>query len=191
VNRAKPTDREPPASSEKVGIDDLTGVWNRAGFLAAATPMFVSCQRRHAPVTLGYFDIRTAGTTRPAADNARLDNALRAIAQQMGKTFRDCDVIGRIDRFRFAVLFADCTDDTLGAIEGVRAVTDQSTPPNENILTVAVVESSPGETLDDLMRKANQRMNEPRRGAASGAPHDDATRTAVPAKPTKRRARTR
>ncbi len=37
-------------SRQPAGIDELTGVWNRAGFVASATPMFRSCQRRGAPI---------------------------------------------------------------------------------------------------------------------------------------------
>jgi GGDEF domain-containing protein len=185
-----PANHDPVAS---VGLDELTGVWNRAGFIAAATPMFVVCQRRVAPATLGYFDVRSARATRSPADDAMLSGVLKAVAHQMGKTFRDCDVIGRIDTLRLAVLFADCTDEALGAIEGVRAVTDQSTPPNSNILSVAMVESSPGATFGDLMHEADLRMNELRlRDSVDPVVEprpDDHTPRGVPAKAAKRWAR--
>jgi GGDEF domain-containing protein len=176
---------------EKVGLDQLTGVWNRAGFIAAATPMYVVCQRRAAPATLGYFDIRSSAETHSGADNAKLNGVLKAVAGQMGKTFRDCDVIGRIDALRFAVLFADCSDAALGAIEGVRAVTDESTPPNSNVLTVAMVESSPGATFDDLMREAGVRIDGLSGRDTPAARYDEPVWSRLPAKAAKRRARSR
>ena len=199
MNDAKTTAPAYRRPVEKVGLDELTGVWNRAGFIAAATPMFVMCQRRAAPVTLGCFDIRSGGENRSAADNAMLNGVLKAVANQMGKTFRDCDIIGRIDTLRLAVLFPDCTAEALGVIEGVRAVTDESTPPNSNVLTTAIVEAAPGATLADLMREAGVRSNELGRRETPSTPFDepryeDPVWNRVPAKtapPAKRRARSR
>ena len=175
-------------------MDPLTGVWNRAGFIAAATPMFVVCQRRGAPATLGYFDIRTTRLVHSAADKAMLNGVLQAVAQQMSKTFRECDIIGRVDTLRFAVFFADCTDEALRAIEGVRAVADESSTETSNTLTTAVVEGAPGATFADLMQRADERINELRKREADAARRDDPDWSIVPAKivrPPKRRARAR
>jgi GGDEF domain-containing protein len=179
---------------EKVGLDELTGVWNRAGFIAAATPMLIVCQRRGAPCTLGYFDIHSTRLIQSADDTAMLNGVVKAVAQQMGKMFRSCDVIGRIDPLRFAVLFADCTDDALSAIEGVRAVTDESTPANSNVLTTAVVEAAPETTFVDLMQQADLRVDELRKRDVDATRHEDPDWSLVPAKvlrPAKRRAKTR
>jgi len=181
-------------SAEKVGLDELTGVWNRAGFIAAATPMYIVCQRRGAPATLGYFDVRSTRINHSPADKRMLNGVLKSVSAQMGKTFRNCDVIGRIDALRFAVLFADCTDDALSAIEGVRAVTDESTTSNSNILTVAIVEGGAGTTFDELMSDADRLINELRKRDADASRHDESAWSIVPAKvvrPPKRRARTR
>jgi GGDEF domain-containing protein len=189
VNRAHTTAPQNGQPVAKVGLDDATGVWNRAGFISAATPMFLSCQRRAVPVTLGYFDIRSARETHPVADGAVLGRVLSAVAKQMGKTFRDCDIIGRIDTFRFAVLFADCTDEALRAMEGVRAVADESDPPIEHTLSIAIVESSPGATLDDLMRELDRRANTLQRGEQGDSRYNEFISYPVPAKPAKRRTR--
>jgi GGDEF domain-containing protein len=180
VSEPKRTAREISHSVDEVGLDALTGVWNRAGFMAAATPMFALCQRRATPVTLAYFDIRSG---REPDSAARLEGVLQAVGQQMGKTFRDCDIIGRIDTFRFAVLFADCTSEALGAIEGVRAVTDESVAQNERVLSIAMVESSPGVTLGDLMLEADARAKESRSVDAVDAPRDARVSAPADAKP--------
>ena len=159
MNHAHTTAAQSGHLGAKVGLDDATGVWNRAGFISAATPMFMLCQRRAVPVTLGYFDIRSERETQSAADGAMLDCVLGAVAGQLGKTFRDCDIIGRIDTFRFATLFADCTDEALRAMEGVRAVADASEPPIEHTLSIAIVQSAPGATLDELMRDVDRRAH--------------------------------
>ena len=179
MSEPKRTARATGQSVDEVGLDSLTGVWNRAGFIAAATPMFVLCQRRAAPVTLAYFDVRSGQEPNSAA---RLEGVLSAVGQQMGKTFRDCDIIGRIDTFRFAVLFADCTNEALGAIEGVRAVTDESMQ-NERFLSIAMVESSPGVTLGDLMLQADARAEERRSVDTDDTPRDEHISAPVAAKP--------
>ena len=157
---AKATARDQGPTAQKVGFDEATGVWNRAGFIAAATPLYVSCQRRNAPSALAYFDFHTPDSARTASDDAMIERVLAAMAQEMRKAFRASDIVGRVDVFRFAVLFADSTDETLAAVEGVRAVADQSTSANARTLTVATITSSPGQTFEQFMLSADARMQE-------------------------------
>jgi diguanylate cyclase (GGDEF)-like protein len=163
VYGAKATARDHDQTGQKVGFDEATGVWNRAGFVAAATPLYVSCQRRSAPSALAYFDFHTPNSVRTASDDSMIERVLAAMAHEMRKAFRACDIIGRVATFRFAVLFADSTDETLAAVEGVRAVADQSTSVNGRTLTVATITSAPGETLEQLMLSADARMQEIKR----------------------------
>jgi len=144
-------------ASEKAGLDELTGVWNRAGFLAAATPMFVSCQRRDAPVSLAFFEFHTDARRPP--DPTTIDQVLMGMAALTRKAFRASDVAGRVDPLRFVVLLSDCTDDALSAIDGVRALTD-ATAPQRLTLTAGMVSSTPGGTLEDLLHAAEMRARE-------------------------------
>ncbi len=148
---------------ETVGVDELTGAWNRAGFVAAATPLFLSCQRRATPVALAYFDFHTVGSDAPAPSGATVDRILMTMAELMRKAFRASDVIGRIDTLRFAVLLPDCTEEALAAVDGVRALTDGSSGPDELTLTAGMVRNVAGGTLDDLMHAADVRTREIRR----------------------------
>jgi diguanylate cyclase (GGDEF)-like protein len=147
-------------AKESVGIDKLTGVWNRGGFIAAATPMFVSCQRREAPIALAYFDFHTTDGT--ASTDGTVDRILMAMGELLGKAFRASDIVGRVDTLRFAVLLADCTDEALAAIDGVRALTD-ATAPERLTLTAGMVRAAPNGTLDDLMQAADARTREIKR----------------------------
>jgi diguanylate cyclase (GGDEF)-like protein len=147
-------------AKQTVGIDNVTGVWNRAGFIAAATPMFVSCQRRDSPIALAYFDFHTADET--ANEDETVDRILMAMGDLLRKAFRASDIIGRVDTLRFAVLLADCTDEALAAIDGVRALTD-ATAPQRLTLTAGMVRSVPNGTLDDLMEAADVRTREIKR----------------------------
>ena len=141
------------------GIDELTGVWNRAGFVAAATPMFVSCQRRESPIALAYFDFDAADDAPSADQSATIDRILMTMAGQLRKSFRASDVVGRVDTFRFAVLLTDCTDEALAAVDGVRALSDNLSSLSGLTLTAGMVRSAAG-TLEDLMLDADQKMKE-------------------------------
>ncbi len=139
-----------------VGTDELTGVWNAAGFVAAAKPIFASCRRRGAALALAYFDFDGAATHEPA-HNTAVDGALVAMADALRTAFRSCDVIGRVDTLRFAVLLPDCTDEALTAVEGMHAVTDHASYPPGLTLTAGMARSAPGQTLEELMRAADLR----------------------------------
>ncbi len=148
---------------ETVGVDELTGVWNRAGFVAAANPMFMSCLRRGTPVALAYFDIHAVGPDAPAPSGPTVDRILMTMAELMRKAFRASDVVGRLDTLRFAVLLPDCTEEALAAVDGVRDLTAGSNGPDELTLTAGMVRNVGAGTLDDLMHAADVRTREIRR----------------------------
>jgi diguanylate cyclase (GGDEF)-like protein len=145
-------------SPQAAGIDELTGVWNRAGFVAAATPMYVSCQRRESPIALAYFDFDHSDSARTPEQEATIDRVLMMMAGQLRKSFRASDVVGRIDTFRFAVLLTDCTDEALAAVDGVRALSDDLSSLSGLTLTAGMVRSAASATLDDLMVAADQKL---------------------------------
>jgi GGDEF domain-containing protein len=142
---------------QKPGIDELTGAWNHAGFVAAATPLLLSCQRRDAPVSLAFFEFRADAAV--AADPATVDQVLLGMAELTRKAFRATDVVGRVDPLRFVVLLPDCTDDALNAIDGVRALTD-ATAPQRLTLTAGMVSSTPDGSVEDLLHAAEVRARE-------------------------------
>jgi GGDEF domain-containing protein len=148
-------------SRQTVGIDELTGVWNRAGFAAAASPVFRSCQRREAPVALAYFDFYSGDSTISLTLDPTIDRVLMAMGELMRKAFRASDVVGRIEALRFAVLLPDCTDEALAAVAGVRALTDGST--SRLALAAGMVRNTVGGTFDDLMFAADMRTKQIKR----------------------------
>jgi len=142
---------------QKPGIDAATGTWNRAGFVAAARPVFVSCRRRSAPVALAYFDLDFDGTP-PRDNDPQVAPVVAALARQLQGRFRETDVIGRIDTFRFAVLLADAEPDIVTAFEGRRELSDASTAPFGLTLVVTTTLGDAG-NLEKLMREADSRAN--------------------------------
>jgi GGDEF domain-containing protein len=142
---------------DPVGIDEGTGVWNRGGFIAAASPMLASCVRRNASAALACFDVDTSGTGRSQADNLLLTGALIALADQLRKAYRSSDVIGRVGTYRLVVLLTDYVEVPVGIVEGVRALSDTSAPSALTLATV-LVHAGPEATVDQLLREAASRM---------------------------------
>ena len=161
------------------GIDDLTGVWNRAGFVAAAAPVFESCQRRAAPVALAYFDFYGRDTLAEIDNDATVGRILMAMGELLRRAFRASDVVGRLDTLRFAVLLPDCTDEALAAVDGARALTDATN--GAVALASGMVRSVPGGTLDDLMREADLRTAPDQARSAAAPELDDTTLPAAAA----------
>jgi GGDEF domain-containing protein len=144
---------------EHVALDELTGVWNRRGFVAAAQPVFLSSLRRGTPVALAYFDLEFASGDRhlAPADDAVATRVLAAAAGQLRHAFRATDVIGRIGAYRFAVLLADCADDVVAALDGRRPLTDPGMSDLDVALVVSSVRGDEFATFDAVMAAAEDR----------------------------------
>jgi diguanylate cyclase (GGDEF)-like protein len=85
-------------------IDDLTGVSNRRGFLAAAERECQRAIREHRSALLAYIDVNDFKEINDTHGHAEGDEALRAIGKVLRAVFRGADVIGRIGGDEFAVL---------------------------------------------------------------------------------------
>jgi len=157
-------------TSESVGFDALTGVWNRSGFVAAATPMFLSCRRRGAPMALAYFDFDPGGSSPDLELDASMDLVLMAMAQQMRGSFRATDIVGRVEPLRFAVLLTDCTDAALKAVEGVRVVADDAHSSLGISLAVGMIRATSEANLEELMLATDDRLQavKHQQGGANG-----------------------
>jgi diguanylate cyclase (GGDEF)-like protein/PAS domain S-box-containing protein len=85
-------------------IDDLTGVANRRGFLAAAERECQRAIREHRSALLAFIDVNDFKEINDTHGHAEGDEALRAIGKVLRAVFRGADVIGRVGGDEFAVL---------------------------------------------------------------------------------------
>jgi GGDEF domain-containing protein len=115
-------------------------------------------------MALAYFDFDDLAH-RLALD-AAMEHVLMAMAEQMRTAFRATDIIGRVEPLRFAVLLADCTDEALNAVEGVRAITNNSRASLGISLAVGMVRTTTEATIEDLMGAADRRANAVKRDQA-------------------------
>jgi diguanylate cyclase (GGDEF)-like protein len=87
-------------------VDDLTGLYNRRGFVALATPVLKVARRMKSGVLMVVAEVGGDHWSAPAEEV----RAVRAAGNLIRDTFRDSDLTARVDRDNFAVLAVNTTD---------------------------------------------------------------------------------
>ncbi len=75
--------------------DELTGLFNRRGFLTLAEYALLTAQRRHEPVSLAFVDLDRFKHINDTWGHEEGDCALIAIADLMKAAFRESDILAR------------------------------------------------------------------------------------------------
>ncbi|MBV6521420.1 MAG: hypothetical protein MNPFHGCM_01556 [Gemmatimonadaceae bacterium] len=88
-------------------VDELTGLYNRRGFLTLAQQQLKMARRGHRELLLLFVDMDDFKDINDAYGHAEGDSALIRSAQILKKTFRDSDIIARLGGDEFVVLAAD------------------------------------------------------------------------------------
>jgi len=84
--------------------DELTGLYNRRGFLALAERQLKLAHRSDRSLPLFFIDLDGLKEINDVFGHAEGDAALRWTAEALKATFRDCDVVGRFGGDEFAAL---------------------------------------------------------------------------------------
>ncbi|MGL1664251.1 GGDEF domain-containing protein, partial [Vibrio parahaemolyticus] len=90
------------AISRRAETDDLTGLYNRAGFRAR---MSLALGLANLPVTLALIDVDHFKAINDSHGHAAGDIALAEIARRLRAGTREIDVVGRLGGDEFAILF--------------------------------------------------------------------------------------
>ena len=85
-------------------IDDLTGLYNRRGFVTLATQDLRIARRDKRDLLLAFGDLDDLKRINDTLGHAEGDAALRDVSGILRRTFRDSDLIARIGGDEFAVL---------------------------------------------------------------------------------------
>lgn len=85
-------------------VDDLTGLYNRRGFLRAAGQLLALAQRNAAPVTVFTFDLDGLKTVNDREGHAAGDALIVDAARLLSHTFRSSDLVARVGGDEFSVL---------------------------------------------------------------------------------------
>jgi len=94
-------------------VDDLTGVYNRRGFLTLAEQQLKVARRSKRPVILLYLDVDNLKRVNDTLGHNEGDILLSRAAIVLRRSFREADVLARIGGDEFAVLAAEATPESI------------------------------------------------------------------------------
>src|SRR5207244_11941111 len=115
-------------------VDELTGLYNRRGFLTLATRDLRLARRGNETLLVAFADLDDLKSVNDTAGHAVGDRALRDTAGLLRQTFRDSDLVARIGGAEYAVLVRRAGPECAGALADrlqrwVRAVNRRAAPP--------------------------------------------------------------
>jgi diguanylate cyclase (GGDEF)-like protein len=144
--------------------DELTGLYNRRGFLSLAEQQFKLASRAQRAFTLFFVDVDGLKQINDKFGHSTGDLALICTAEALTATFRKSDILGRLGGDEFAALAVDSSGDHESAIatrlsEKLKCL-NSSDARYMLSLSVGAVRYDPGSTLSikELIHLADQAM---------------------------------
>jgi diguanylate cyclase (GGDEF)-like protein len=162
--------------SAQAFTDELTGLYNRRGFLTLAEQQLKLANRACREFLLFFVDVDGLKKINDAFDHSAGDLALIRTAGVLIRTFRDSDILARLGGDEFAVLAIESSDHNKTAIMARLGENLESVGINESryhlSLSVGAVRFAPGiaGSIAELMRLADQAMYEVKRGRGPARP---------------------
>src|SRR3984957_20311929 len=150
--------------------DDLTCLFNRRGFFAAATQQLKLAQRNEHSLLLLFCDVDNLKKINDTFGHHEGDLALIRAADALEHSFRGSDILSRLGGDEFVVLAAETSNQTqeilLRRLEKNLQKASATDPRYELSLCVGVARFDPkrATTLGELMVQADKAMYEKKRG---------------------------
>src|SRR5467141_3150623 len=149
--------------------DELTGLYNRRGFMAMAERQMRLGRRTGRGMLLFVMDVDRMKHINDSFGHSEGDRALKRTADALEETFRDSDVVARLGGDEFAVLAIEASGHSEAALktrlfECLRAIGAEQ-PGYEISLSFGVARFDPSNStsIGELMVKADQAMYERKR----------------------------
>jgi diguanylate cyclase (GGDEF)-like protein len=102
-------ERDEAASMAVARTDSLTGIANRAAFLASAERILQRCRRDGTPVSMIMFDLDRFKAVNDRYGHAIGDAVIRTFCDAASAALRPTDLIGRMGGEEFATLLSGCS----------------------------------------------------------------------------------
>lgn len=150
-------------------VDELTGLYNRRGFMAIAERQLKVGRRSGKGMLLFFIDVDDLKHINDSYGHSEGDQALRRTAQALEMTFRDSDVIARIAGDEFAVLAIEAADHSETTIrsrlcEDLKSISaDESRYSISLSMGVARFKRRDSSPIGELMARADKAMYEEKR----------------------------
>jgi diguanylate cyclase (GGDEF)-like protein/PAS domain S-box-containing protein len=159
--------------------DDLTGLYNRRGFMTLADHVLKTGSRMKKAVALIYLDVDNLKRINDSGGHKMGDRALVEIAFILKKSFRESDIIGRLGGDEFAILAQDAT--TLIAASLIHRLETRLEQFNSRSSAeagfslaissgVSVREPEHAESIEEMLSRADLLMYEEKRAKKGGDP---------------------
>ena len=168
----------PPHDANLSYLDELTGLYNRRGFLRHARTQLDAAALAHRPMLLIFVDVDGLKNVNDRLGHAAGDRALVDTAKVLKSTFRERDVVARLGGDEFVVLVTDSSvvraEDLLARL-GMRVEALNGHPEREFHLGfstgVAAFDPAAPEPLEELLSEADSRMYLDKRRRKDAAAH--------------------
>jgi diguanylate cyclase (GGDEF)-like protein len=155
--------------------DELTGLYNRRGFMAITERQLRIGRRSRREMLLFFIDVDGLKQINDSFGHSEGDRVLKRSAQALEMTFRDSDVIARMAGDEFAVLAVEATGDSEAAIRTRLCGDLKSICAGESRyainLSLGVARFDPADrtSIGELMVQADQSMYEEKRRRATSS----------------------
>lgn len=145
--------------------DELTGLFNRRGFISLAEYALLTAGRRNEPASVVFIDLDRFKLINDTWGHEQGDRALKAMADLMKATFRESDLIARQGGDEFILLLANTSRASAGKVmdqlsNRVAEYNRQGGNPWQLAFSWGCVEYDPREqhSLNDIVAMADRRM---------------------------------
>jgi len=151
-------------------LDELTGLYNRRGFLELASKQLKLARRLGKAMMLFYVDLDDMKWINDAYGHLEGDDALKTITVILRDSFRDCDIIARMGGDEFAVLLLKRTEISLEVLttrlrDNLDAWNAMHKDKHQLSVSTGLAHYDPGfpVTIEELLEQADQGMYEAKR----------------------------
>jgi diguanylate cyclase (GGDEF)-like protein/PAS domain S-box-containing protein len=145
--------------------DQLTGLYNRRGFITLSEQQIKTANRTKRPMPLVFIDVDNMKWINDTLGHEEGDRALITTAEIFRHTFRESDIMARIGGDEFAILATDATEMDPEILSGrlqetIEAYNAKDTLPYKLSMSWGAAVYDPGSpiSLDELMSQADGLM---------------------------------
>lgn len=155
-------------------VDGLTGVSNRRHFMEEGERLMALARRSERPIAALMLDADHFKSVNDRCGHDVGDLVLKALAETVAGSLRNSDIMGRLGGEEFAVLLPDTTragaeDLTERLLDAIRALRIESGPHSVRFTISAGVAMGCGESLEDLLKRADNALYEAKHGGRDRA----------------------
>jgi diguanylate cyclase (GGDEF)-like protein len=151
-------------------VDELTGLYNRRGFLAVTEQHLASIRRNEKVPVILYADLDGLKEINDSLGHHEGDRALAKAAEIFKDTFRSSDILARLGGDEFVVLAAIDSEEGTESLatrlqEKFSASNASRNRPYDLSVSVGLARFDPeaGHSIEDLMASADRAMYEDKR----------------------------